>query len=124
MCVSSKGNHAIRGREWTRVLAKTQAARVPTDAGPGFVSLLVTGDFWHHVPDVLDERQQRGDREALDVAVGAVVERVFLSRGGADAVGLNALRAELGLIACAGGHGREHRGAGIDLPGHLPHRTI
>src|SRR3954462_1739497 len=86
--------------------------------------LLGTGNFGPHVPDVLHERQQRRDREALDVAVRAIVECVLFSRGGADAVGLNALGAEWRLIARPRAHGREPRGPRINLPGPLPHHAI
>jgi hypothetical protein len=56
-----------------RSLFTASATTVEMNWEERFASL-VTGNFRHHVPDVLDERQQRRDREALDVAVRAIVE--------------------------------------------------
>src|SRR5204862_2942135 len=86
-------------------------------------SLLMRGDLRHHAPDVLHEGIERGLSQSLDVAVGAVVEVVRFRRGGANAIGLNALGAQLGLIAGSSGHGWQHGGVGINGLGYSLHHA-
>src|SRR5689334_18164140 len=79
--------------------------------------LLVRGDFRNDSPDVLHERIQRRLREAFDVSMRRVVESIGFRRRGTNTVRLNALRAELRLITCTGGHGRKNSRSWINCGG-------